>query len=433
MTSESNQELISEITEIVSKHSAFYSKGFIKLVLIRTDDSYNIHSGIISFLPKGESIEEGTRDYGDILFLTETFAPRYIKNRLEELSQKGTLIINRFESLPATGKFQVIHHIPSKNRMGYLYSLWPRYYIEYNLTQSRFPVPHEPLAKPGLQIYPDGRKAITDFLDLRTSNPTNSILIQMPKYKLRIENMVISGKTVRLTITSNVNLAKFIVKLYADMEIHSVTVTERFYAMHSPELKLIDNHVEYTFDNDFEYILGLVMDNETGETIDFRGYSFGWGPQEGVTLDLQELEIQEIIRRGENLQVEFKQNLDNSDRILKTVVAFANTRGGRIFMGVSDDTRIIGFDPDKNDQVSNLITGNLDPLPNFSISNVLMNKIPISIIEVQEGDNKPYSHRELGFFVRSAGSNRSATRTDMDKIYEEKQSGVSYFRSHTRF
>lgn len=77
--------------------------------------------------------------------------------------------------------------------------------------------------------------------------------------------------------------------------------------------------------------------------------------------------------------------------------------------------------------IENYITGNLDPLPNFEITNVTVKDTPITILEVPEGNNKPYSHRELGFFVRSGGSNRSATRIDMDKIYEERQSGVSRY------
>lgn len=425
MTSESNDKLVSEIAMLVSKNSEYFSTGYVKLVLGRTGDSFNIHSGVISFLLKSELIEDGIIDYGDILFVTETFEPRHIKKILEELSQKETISISQFESLQVKGKFQQIQHIPSKNSMGYLYSPWPRYYIQYALSQSNVRLPNEPLAKPGLPVYPDGRKAVTDFLDLRTANITNSILIQIPKFRLRIEDLVISGKSAKLQITSNAESEKIIGKFYADMEIQSVYVTERFYAMHSPELEFVDNQVEFSFDDDFEYILGLVMDAETGEVLDYRGYSFGYGPVEGVTLDLQALEIQEIIRRGENIQVELKQNLDNPDRIMKTVVAFANTRGGRIFIGVSDDLRIIGFDHTKNDQIENYITGNLDPLPNFEITNVTVKESPITILEVSEGNNKPYSHRELGFFVRSGGSNRSATRTDMDKIYEERQRGVS--------
>lgn len=413
----------------VTKRSKYYEKGYVKLVLVRTGDSYKIHSGVISFSSAGDVITEGTLDYGNLLFVTETFELRHLKKKIENLAQKGTFIIGAYESLPAQGNFQQIQYIPSKNRTGYLYSQWPRYYLAYSLSDSNIRMPHEPLFKPGLPLYPDGNKAITDFLDLRINNPASYIFVQIPDFKLRIEDLVISGNTVRLTINSKADSDQFIVKFYADMEKHSEYSTERLYTMHSPELSIADNQVEFTFENDFEYILGVVMDIDAGEIIDYRGYSFGYGPQEGVTLDLQELEIQEIIRRGENLQVELKQNLDNPDRVLKTVVAFANTRGGRIFMGASDDTRIIGFEHDKNSQIENYITGNLDPLPNFEVSNVFVNQIPITIIEVPEGDNKPYSHRELGFFVRSGSSNRSATRTDMDKIYQVKQSGITGLRS----
>ena len=44
-----------------------------------------------------------------------------------------------------------------------------------------------------------------------------------------------------------------------------------------------------------------------------------------------------------------------------------------------------------------------------------------SIIRVKEGKDKPYSHRQLGIYVRSRGTDRRATRTDLDPIYRERE------------
>ncbi|MDE6961993.1 MAG: ATP-binding protein, partial [Lachnospiraceae bacterium] len=49
--------------------------------------------------------------------------------------------------------------------------------------------------------------------------------------------------------------------------------------------------------------------------------------------------VAEIIR-GESKNIEFKEMLPkNSEKYTKTVVAYANTQGGKLFFGVVDETR----------------------------------------------------------------------------------------------
>lgn len=55
----------------------------------------------------------------------------------------------------------------------------------------------------------------------------------------------------------------------------------------------------------------------------------------------------EEIKSGESKNVEFKRKLpDDSKKYMKTIVAYANTSGGKIIIGVDDDTRnIVGVEP----------------------------------------------------------------------------------------
>jgi len=48
------------------------------------------------------------------------------------------------------------------------------------------------------------------------------------------------------------------------------------------------------------------------------------------------------LQKGEGYKIEFKENV-NSD-LFKEMVAFANSSGGRIFLGVNDDGRIIDIE-----------------------------------------------------------------------------------------
>jgi len=53
-----------------------------------------------------------------------------------------------------------------------------------------------------------------------------------------------------------------------------------------------------------------------------------------MALDMKRLET------GENLTTEFKRKY--TDEIKKTIVAFANTEGGTLYIGVNDDKSIAG-------------------------------------------------------------------------------------------
>lgn len=57
--------------------------------------------------------------------------------------------------------------------------------------------------------------------------------------------------------------------------------------------------------------------------------------------------IAEEIIRGESVNIEFKQSLpDKSEKYLKTIAAFANSAGGKLIVGVEDDTRrVVGVEP----------------------------------------------------------------------------------------
>lgn len=50
-----------------------------------------------------------------------------------------------------------------------------------------------------------------------------------------------------------------------------------------------------------------------------------------------------LVGQGENDQIEFKTKVSNPEKILKEFVAFANTRGGHVLIGVDDDGRISGL------------------------------------------------------------------------------------------
>ena len=54
-------------------------------------------------------------------------------------------------------------------------------------------------------------------------------------------------------------------------------------------------------------------------------------------------EAQQLIAQGEGQQIEFKLKAKHPDRIVREIVAFSNSKGGHLFIGVDDDGSIIGL------------------------------------------------------------------------------------------
>ncbi|MBI5464136.1 MAG: putative DNA binding domain-containing protein [Ignavibacteriales bacterium] len=56
-----------------------------------------------------------------------------------------------------------------------------------------------------------------------------------------------------------------------------------------------------------------------------------------------------MLEEGEGFELEFKRKVPGKEKIAKTLIAFANTRGGTILFGVDDDKRIVGVESEKEE------------------------------------------------------------------------------------
>lgn len=120
----------------------------------------------------------------------------------------------------------------------------------------------------------------------------------------------------------------------------------------------------------------------------------------------------------ENEITEFKR--EYTDNILKTVIAFANTAGGRILIGVDDNGEPIGVEniDDCYTRVTNAIRDNISPDVTMFIKYAVNENEQIVEIIVSEGTNKPYflkskGMRPEGVYIRQGASSAPAS---VDKI-----------------
>jgi predicted HTH transcriptional regulator len=62
------------------------------------------------------------------------------------------------------------------------------------------------------------------------------------------------------------------------------------------------------------------------------------------------MNIKRLILEGENVSLDFKKTISKADKIAKTLVAFANNKGGKLLIGVADDGSIKGVKAEEEEK-----------------------------------------------------------------------------------
>lgn len=128
----------------------------------------------------------------------------------------------------------------------------------------------------------------------------------------------------------------------------------------------------------------------------------------------------------ENDVIEFKSKV--TPNLCKEIIAFANTKGGTIFIGYDDDSNIIGVENARAelDKISNMIADSIDPNLIFNISLEIVEELgkEVIIIKVLKGTKRPYYLKSKGMtsegvYLRLGATNRQATRDDIIKMMME--------------
>lgn len=134
------------------------------------------------------------------------------------------------------------------------------------------------------------------------------------------------------------------------------------------------------------------------------------------------LDLIEILRRPEGKTLEFKRDLSSPDGALKTIVAFANTSGGMLLIGVEDKTRHVrGVSQplDLEERLANLISDRITPRIVPEIEILPWRRTQVLACQVHPSPSRPhYLTREGpagGVYVRVGSTNR---RADAELIEE---------------
>ncbi|PAX16791.1 AAA family ATPase [Vandammella animalimorsus] len=124
--------------------------------------------------------------------------------------------------------------------------------------------------------------------------------------------------------------------------------------------------------------------------------------------------IEQLLLQPEGKTLEFKRDLSSPRNALKTLVAFANSAGGRLVIGVDDARQVTGvIEPlDEEERICNLIADSIAPrlVPQVELASI--DGRTVLVVEVFPSNSRPHYLKSLGpqqgVYVRLGSSSRQA-------------------------
>lgn len=133
------------------------------------------------------------------------------------------------------------------------------------------------------------------------------------------------------------------------------------------------------------------------------------------------MEITKLIGETSEYDKKLKLEMKKPKSWCKSVSAFANTYGGSLIFGISDDNQIIGLEnPDKDAEIiSEMIKSRLDPIPEFKIRFQKEEDKVLLIVDILKGEETPYYYSGDGVleaYVRIGNESVKASSTELKRL-----------------
>lgn len=350
-------------------------------------------------------------DYGKMQLRRETFASCDLRDRLKELHASG-----RLPTMQGEISFEMKNAQPQQwfHPSGSEYHRWPGQLYQIGTSSLPF-LPGDPLVGRGLPPFFNAMDAVRSWTQIRVGDSdarAGRFLLFIPDFTARLDGMTFDDGALR--VRSEFCREGLHISVLASDGQSTYRKTKPL--RRSQSFRLMPNPVS----------LRVFITDENGETVDSFAEEQRWASGERVIYvsARRSPDSLEVIRHGESDCVEFKEFIRLEDRrktadIIKAVISFANTAGGTIFIGVTDDGEIHGidgyvphdglkastFEADYFAGIRSLLQQKLNRIPQIETRSERIGDKTVFVLEVAEGIAKPYFNfqtREI--FVRRGAS-----------------------------
>ncbi len=137
------------------------------------------------------------------------------------------------------------------------------------------------------------------------------------------------------------------------------------------------------------------------------------------------MNIKRLILEGEGVTLDFKKTITSVEKIAKTMVAFANNKGGRLFIGVADDGSVKGVKSEEEERYMILKSAHFYCRPQIEpiFNEYIVDQKTVLVVDIEESDSKP--HYALGddnkwwVYIRVKDKSVLASKVVVDVLRKE--------------
>lgn len=147
--------------------------------------------------------------------------------------------------------------------------------------------------------------------------------------------------------------------------------------------------------------------------------------------------LKRLAALGEGPRLEFKNRVPRPDRIAREIIAFANTDGGTVLLGVDDDGTVVGL-RDADEELFALdeaLASRIEPPLSVRLTRVhVSRRREVVVVEVPPSDDRPHFLRPEGdpaqrrvAFVRVGEESVEASRAAVDLMKADGRGDAVHF------
>ena len=135
---------------------------------------------------------------------------------------------------------------------------------------------------------------------------------------------------------------------------------------------------------------------------------------------MNKIELLEIVKKGEDSFTEFKEEMSHQDDLAAEIVAFANTEGGNLIIGVSDEGEITGVTnlDEEMQRIDNICVNNCEPTIDSTSEKIIVDDKKVLVVRIPKGPQRPYRTNKGVYYIRTSSGRRQPSREQLMRLFE---------------